>query len=176
MKLHFSSSYDVIKSNGRVPNISIDTLNKNISRKHMIQRISRRFKNPREVVQYLLAQHMYQDNNAIFDPMQAEENFKRWEKNKISMTRIILDDLMENDVAELLAGDPPNIFNHILGGRVHIETAVALHSILRWSETDYFPFQNIGLKIRKLEKFIKFDLNRVTEELENQNETKTALL
>lgn len=171
VKLHFTSKYDIFEYGGRVPNISSDSLNKISARKALILRLCKRFKTNNEMVQYLVSQYAYTDNSALYDPMIAEENFDRWNKNKISMTQIILDDLYEKDVKEIIMGPDPKIFRMIVGGSVNIESATALNNILDFVKEDYFVFNNIAVKIKKLRRFIRFDKERVIKECNIYHET-----
>jgi hypothetical protein len=166
IKLHFTSSYDLFDSGGRVKNANTETLNRNSARKKVIFRLAERFKTYPEVVNYLVAQYAYSDASAIYDVMIADENHKRWQRNKISMSQIIIDDLADLDIEKIIMGTEPPIFRMVAGGTVHIESAAALNNLKNFIHGDYFGFDRLSRTIVKLDRFVKFDKDNVCSQLE----------
>jgi hypothetical protein len=170
-KLHFTTKYDLFKNEGRVPGINSDALNKNGARKHLIMRLAESIGSYRELVNYFVASYAYADNGALYNVMEADENYRLWNKNKMSTTQIIVDDLYGLNIKEIIMGDEPTIFRKVVGGEIHIESAVALNQILHFVGEDYFVFSKIANKIVKLDRFVKFDKEKVCTELELNLET-----
>jgi hypothetical protein len=165
-KLHFTTEkYDIHKSLARVGNINQTTFNKNIPRKRMLERTARKFNKIPDVVEFFVSQYAYGDASSAFDPQQAEDNYERWMKNKISMTQLIIDDLYGKDINQFIMGNSPPILSEVAGGRCHIESAVALNRLKPWVGTDYFVFNDLALKIKKLERFVQFNQRKVETEL-----------
>lgn len=164
LRLHFTSAYDITKYGGKVPGCNMANVNKNPQRKYLIERMARRFVKPNDLVQYVVAQYAYAQGTAIYDPMIADENYTRWEKNRMATTQNMLDDLHQRDIPALISGEPPEILKLVLRGEIRIETAVALNGLLNFNDKDYFGFGEIGGIINKLARFVQFDRERIEKE------------
>jgi len=173
VRLHFTTEgYDIFECKARVPNITADSITKTPQRARMVEHLSRRFDRPSVLMQYLVAQYAYTTTtnaaiSAIHDVMTAEENFALWQRKKLALTQIILDDIHDYYKPSILGGDSPQILSMVAGGSVNIETAVAIQRLKPFLRNDYFAFQGIGVTIRKLNGFIKFNEQRVLSALED---------
>lgn len=160
VNLHFTTKYDIFQYGGKCTVGSISKRSEPI-----IMRLSKRFTLTSDVVQYLVAQHLYGGN--IFERSMADEYYDRWMKFKIASTQIIIDELHERDIDVITMGDAPQIFHLINFGEVGIETAAALNNLTDFATgKNYFLFEKNCRIINKLRRFIKFDEDRVVMELE----------
>jgi hypothetical protein len=171
-KLHFlDKKFDVFANNGRVANVNQTTLQSNKARRAMLNRVMRDHPNPQEMVQFFVAQYAYADNSAIYDSMQSEENYSRWIGRKPSITYQTLELLSDVGYNNLIAGDPPLIFKMIIQDSAWIESAVALNRVKPFLMKHYFAFNDLSGKIVKLGGFVKFDIQKVTQEVEDEEAT-----
>lgn len=171
IKLHFSQkSYDVFQTRGAVRGISYEAFKKKKEAAWFVG-LSRKFNNPKEFVQYLVACAAYGSISDVFDYQTSFDNYALWLKNKQRTTRIILDDLDEiEDLSSLINDTPPKILRMLIADRIHVETAVAINRYKNFVdpllEQDYLIFSREGLRIKKLDRFVKYntdEINRVIQ-------------
>lgn len=167
-KLHFTNKkYDIFESKAAVKNINITTYQSNKARKLLVDRLAKRFKTPGEVLGYIVPQWVYSNGTSLFDMMEAEENYAKWQKFRAGSTHLIVDDLYHYDVKKIIMGSEPEIFKLVLQNKVHIESAIALDKVINFIDlsTDYFVFSQLALTIKKSSGFINFDIEKVKTEL-----------
>lgn len=160
MKLHFTKlEYDVFLNRGYVANCTLESYTKKREKK-WFEMLAKKFDNPQEYIQYLVAQCAYDEISCIFDLNVSMENYKKWKKNKEMLTRLILDDLDRVELTSSVTDYVKDIYRHIISGDINIETAVALnryfHFLGEKPPEDYFVFDDLALKLKKLDKFIKY--------------------
>jgi hypothetical protein len=192
IKLHFTSdTYNLFEHNGHVK-CSLDTFNKR-NDKYLFEKLMKNFSTERECVEYLAANFMRGNSEAVYDVEQGMENYTRYLKNKQSLYRIVENDLgklsllaevekYENPWQEIHYGSGethPVLFQMLQGGNIEHETCVILNHfenfVPSWKKTLGF-FSETAKRIEKSDRFIKFDIQRFNElyyrykeELQNQN-------
>lgn len=172
VKLHFASAkYDIVASMGRAPNITHEHLIKIPQRLRLIEHLGRRFDKPRELLEFLVAQYAYSASEAsamssLYDPMTADENFALWNRKKVSMSQLIIDDLYDRDIKAITSGDQPEILSLVASGAINVESAAALHQMYPFTRRDYFVFQYLGGIIGKLGHWVRFDEARIRRTIE----------
>ena len=176
LKLHFTTKgYDVFESKGRVSNINVTNLEKNKPRFHMLRRVSKRFNTPKELISFFVAQYAYANNSTIYCPMVAEENHEKWIGRKNSITQNIIFQLGGLDLDGIVREDPPEVFKLVMRDTIHIETAVALNKIRPYLQDNYLAFNELAFKIDKLRGFVRFNVEKVIQQLGMENEEATIV-
>lgn len=167
IKLHFTSEkYDVVANRGRIKNCSETAFNeKPISKRFFF--LTKTLSSSQEAAQFFVACFAY--NADIFDSDAASQAFFTWKKNKEMMTQLILDDVEKiGNIHFSLEGDPCKLQQLVAGGHVNIETAVALNKIFGFTANwkNNFAYKQLGIKIEKLNHFVKFNEKKIYEAVE----------
>lgn len=160
LNAHYKTkNYDIFEAKAAVKNCNISTLNSNAARKSLIDRLSRRFKTPAEVMGYLFPQWLYSAGTTLYDYSLAEENYNKWQKFRMNPNYYIHRDLGGWEAQELIMGNEPRILKEVSKGSIAIESAVALQKIKPYIDPnrDYFVFNTLCNTIVKSINFIKFD-------------------
>jgi len=156
LKFHFTvSGYDVFKHRGRTranrmmyeskPGVKI-----------RMEVLGKRFNAPDDAIKFFLACNLY--NVDVFNDVDSNDAYLRWKKRSEMMTQFILDEL--ESIKELSSR---YIAKQVSGGFISYETAVAIArcmDILSEIDEDII-YRKISDKMKKLDKFIKYDENRV---------------
>ena len=174
IKLHFGTkNYDVFESRGAVKGLTSDNF-RNRKGASWFKTLGKKFSNPQEFVQYLVANAAYGNISDIFDLQTSFDNYSKWIKHKQMMTRLILDDLSQYDnLMPKIQGIPPSILNDTIAGKCHIETAVAInryHPFIGSEilDTDYLIFTREALRIKKLDRFVKYNTDEINSEIQSK--------
>lgn len=177
VKLHFTSAkYDIFEHKARVPNITHANLSKIPARLRLIEHLARRFDSPQLLMEFLVAQYAYSASessalSSLYDPMSADENYALWNRKKVAMSQMIIDDLYDRDILAITSGDQPEILSLVASGAINVETAAALQKIYPFTRKDYFVFQYLGGIIEKLGRWVRFDEARITRIIEIPHES-----
>jgi len=167
IKLHFTQkSYDVFATRGAVKGLTPDKFR---ARKESgwFRVLARKFNEPKEFVQFVVACAAYGTTNDVFDLQTSFEHYANWIKNKQKSTRLILDDLDSiDDLTPLITGTPPKIIEWVIAGKLHVETAVAVNRFKPYLSDelftqDYLIFSREALKIKKLDRFVKYNTDEI---------------
>jgi hypothetical protein len=171
IKLHFTTEkYDVFKYRGAVHSCNEEGFRSKRGNGRFVQ-LSHRIQKPQDAVQLFVACFAYDAD--VFNDSECEEALTRWRKHKEMMTHLILEDIEGLDLPNVLQGIPCDLQKAVSGKRVNIETAVALNKKYRFAPKwkNNFVYKRLGLKIEKLEPFIKFNEVKVFEAIsEKENE------
>ena len=167
IKLHFTNpKYDVFENRGYVKNCTPESF-QNRKGKSWFGSLAKRFKEPKDIVQYFVANQAYDGD--IFEPSIAEENYIRWKKHKEMMTYLIREDLEQiDDLRSYLSGEPCKLMKELSGRRINIETAVAINRKLQFADSwkGNFTYPDLWLKIKKLDRFVKFNEQVIFEKID----------
>ena len=173
VKLHFTTEkYDVFEKNGRVTG-SRETFNRR-NDKGIFEKLSRKFTNDQEYIQFLVANFAYGHQNVVYS-IESDDYYSLWVKRKESMSRVFQVDLdtitryMEDynasfeDLYTIENGNPP-LLNMYLGGHITLETMVILQDfddyLSKW-EPLIMLWHDHFLVIRKVKRFVKYDKSKV---------------
>lgn len=174
IKLHFTQKkYDVFVNRGAIRGLNRETFAKKREAK-WFRNISKQFKNPKDFVQACVAQVVYGSINDIYDLDTFNTNYQLWSKNKQRLTYLIKEDLSTIDVPDIISGKPPKILKSTIGGKIHLETAVAINRHFsfitdEFLKKDYLLFADEALKIKKLDRFVKYDTDAIGKILDSIN-------
>ncbi len=171
LRLHYTTkNYDIFKYNAAVKNINQNTLKQSVPRRMLVERLSKRFKSPSQVMGYLFPQWLYSNGQSLYDPSDSEDNYVKWQKFKANPNYYISRELCSYDCDELIMGDEPKILREVSKGNIAIESAIALQKVKPYLDLskDYFVFNTMCNIIVKSTNFIKFDEDSVRMELNHE--------
>lgn len=176
IKLHFTmDSYDVFVNKGAVRGPSEELFNKKGLR-YRFNSLSTQLKSPKEAVEYFVSCYAY--GTDIFNPSDADESYKLWNKHKEMTTQLVIDDIEKLLLPNDIKGYTCRLQSLISGKSINIETGVALNNhykfVDEWIKSN-FVYAELGSKIKKLTKFVKYNEDKVKQFiLENEQETITV--
>lgn len=169
LKLHFTSSYDYFKYNGKV-RVTVDAFD-NRKDKYFFHKISRRYSNE-EFEQFLVANFLHEPGVWIGKLLDEEANtrYVEYQKNIQSLAYTFenqckdLFDMLD-DPNEVLktSGEHPVLLKKALRGEVSIQTVFILNSLLNffpmWRNkiTDTIVWPNYEKLISNYSGFLKFE-------------------
>lgn len=171
LRAHYTNkNYDIFKYEGRISNCTYAVLEKNATRKMLVDRLSKRFKTPGEVMGYLLPQWLYSNGASMYNPSESEDNYTKWQKFKSNPDYYISNDISGLNLQEMIIGESPLILKEVVRGNTMIESAIAINKVTNFLDTskDYFLFSSLCNIIVKSSNFIKFNPQIV--QLEHHNE------
>lgn len=169
LKLHFTSSYDYFKYNGKV-RVTIDSFD-NRKDKYFFHKISRKYSNE-EFEQFLVANFLHNPGVWIGKLLDEEANtrYAEYQKNIQSLSYIFENECkdlfdMLDDPNEILktSGEHPVLLKKALRGEVSLQTIYILNSILNffpmWKNKieDTIVWPNYEKLISNYSGFLKFD-------------------
>ena len=169
LKLHFTSSYDFFKYNGKVK-VTVDAFD-NRRDKYYFHRIARKY-NKEEFTDFLVANFL-EDPGAWIGKLldeEANERYVQYQKNMQSLSYIFEEDcrhLFEsvdnpNDVLKT-SGEHPVLLKKAFRNEVSIQTVYILNQILNfvpvWKQkiVDTIVWPNFENKLNKYSGFIRID-------------------
>lgn len=172
LKLHFTSSYDYFKYNGKVK-VTVDAFD-NRRDKYFFHRIARKY-NKEEFTDFLVANFLEDPGvwiGKLLDE-EANERYVQYQKNMQSLGYIFEEDcrhLFEsvdnpNDVLKT-SGEHPVLLKKAFRNEVSIQTVYILNQILNfvpvWKEkiVDTIVWPNFENKLNKYSGFIRIDLTK----------------
>lgn len=164
IKLHFTTEKFNVFETKRVKNTDYESFSRrvDIGKFHSL---ANKFKNPRECVQYFAANFAYGLNDALYKPLEAEQNLKLWIKRKESITEVFKNDF------EKLQDDfkANNILQKYVAGIVTLESVAILscYSNLIESWKDNPLWESEILRVKKSQRFVKFDPVRIELIMQN---------
>lgn len=162
MKLHFTQdNFNIFETRGQLKG-SLDTFQQ---RKDVLifERWARKY-TAAEYVKLIAANCMYGNPECAYDVVTAEANFLEYQKRRQSITKIFSDDL---DKAGTL--DPQVLAQHLIGGRITIETCVILNEMRGTFAVDLpVVFRDVVRRIRKASGFIRYSRDRIEKTLKEK--------
>lgn len=173
VKLHFTTSYDVFKYNGRV-NCPAAAFNKRNDRK-LFARLAERFNKPKDIIEYYVANFAYGNKNMIYSMDEAEGNHETWLKRKESINyefskqmNFLLRYLEDNgktyqQLFDIETG-VPELLTLYMRGDIYLETLVIIDEYENFLPT-WEPLVLIWgdqLQIlNKVKRFVRFDKDKL---------------
>ena len=173
IKLHFTTEkYDVFEMNGRVSGSRVAFERRND--RGLFEKLAKKFDSDHDLIQFLVANFAYGHTSVVYSN-DSDEYYRLWIKRKESRTQLFTNDLskivnylemnrLKPDVLYSTEEGMPLLLNMYIGGHVTLETMVILQEfedyLSKWEPLimlwhDYF------LTIRKANRFVKFDRNRL---------------
>lgn len=137
LKLHFTTDkFNVFENKGNVRG-SYESFNAR-NDKHLFDKLARKFSTDQELIQFMVAQFVYNNPTFIYGLEQADDNYTEWCKVKQSITKIFQDDLNQlqlevekysytvDQLFNCTLNDFPVIIKLYLGKRIHPQTLAIL--------------------------------------------------
>ena len=191
LKLHFTTDkFNVFENKGHVKG-SYESFNARNDR-HLFEKLGRKFNADKELIQFIVAQFVYNNPNFIYGLEQAEDHYREWIKVKESLTKVFEDDLNEltleaekngyklSELFNCTLNDFPVIIKLYLGKRIHPQTLSILSTmgtpVAELCNNDHIDLL-LGNELRiiyKMAGFIKIQnkekINKIFKEfIENNN-------
>ena len=178
-KLHFTNEkYNVFDYKGSVKGL---TFEKFLEKRdyNVYNAVARKFESEKEAIQFLVANYAYKNNNPIHNIAMAERNISIWNKRKQSISHTFKEDIsiialhlekkkmLKSDLFRIDNGDVPELFKLFIGGKITVETMHILNEmtnyIIDWEPAHSIVWNKEFLIIKKLKKFVKFDIEKLKE-------------
>ena len=166
--LHFTvEKYCIIESRANSKHTTIDRY-VNCREKYIFENIARHIDTPNKALNFFISNIIYTGNDQVYDTVRCWDNYSKWIKEKESLTQLIMDDLV-NFKQDDLFGSPPKLLSKIISGEILPQTCTALNRILpfldRWIQEDHFTFKKRCLMLKKLDPFVKCNLEKIKKDL-----------
>ena len=178
LKLHFTTDkFNVFENKGHVRG-SYETFEAR-NDKHLFDKLGRKFSTDRELIQFITAQFVYNNQNFIYELEQADDNYRQWIKVKESITKVFSDDLNTiqleiekngytfDEIFNCTLNDFPVIIKLYLGKRISPHT-IAILSNMNEAVSMWLNNPNLSLVLEseirilyKMDGFIKYDKEKL---------------
>lgn len=173
IKLHLTTDrYDVFKSNGKVSGTR-STFDKRNDR-FLFEKLGRKFSQPRELIEYFVANIAYGNKNVIYST-DSDEYYETWIKRKESRTYSFNQDLafiqtyLESNHLKFedlfeTHDNIPVLLNLYVGGHISLETMVIIDEfesyLPKWKSLVMLWGDQLRV-LNKIKKFVKFDKDKL---------------
>jgi hypothetical protein len=168
LKLHFTTEkYDVFEYDGRVSARRDSFMKRND--KSLFERIAIKKNNPRDLIDFYVANFANYNLTMLYDQSEAEKFHKKWMKNKESMsynfTRdcLMIERLSKSNPFDSTDG-APQLMNMYLSDQLSVESMSILNDfdgyIDRWTNIS-FLWSTQFRTIKKLSRFVKYDSSKL---------------
>lgn len=182
VRVHFTNErYDVFEKNGRTYGTREAFEKRNDC--GIFEKLAKKFPTDREYIQFLVANFAY-GNRAVVYSAESFEYYQLWQRRKESRTRHFQLELntiinhfevnhLNHERLYSIETGMPELLNLYLGGYVSIETMVILQALDNYLP-DWEPlimlWHDSFLTIRKCEKFVKYDADKIRKVYDNFKE------
>lgn len=187
IKLHFTTEkYDVFEMNGRVSGSRAAFEKRND--RFLFEKLANKFSSDSKLIQYFVANFAYRHPNVIYSG-DSDDYYNTWIKRKESRTQVFTNDLnkivnylsmnrLKSDVLYSIEDGMPLLLNMYIGEHVTLETMVILQNfenyLLKW-EPLIMMWNDQFLTIRKSNRFVKYDSNKLQSIYNNFKEQLSEL-
>ena len=178
LKLHFTKdNYNVFETRGQVKGSEQTFLARND--RYLFERIARTYVDDRTVIQFLVSNFAYGNDNAVYDLAEAENNYIEWQKRKQSLTKVFKDDLSKiifqveknkldpKNVFEFVSGTYPLILKMFIGKQLTTESMFLLNKLVgyldMWDNSSMLLWEDDARRIRKCDGFIKYEPEKLAQ-------------
>ncbi len=166
--LHLTTEkYCIITSRANTKHTSEDRYRAS-REQYIFENIARHIHTPNEALNFFISNFVYSGSDQAFDSLRSWDNYSRWCKEKESMTQLILDDI-DSFKSSDLSGYPPALLSQVISGAKLPQTAVVLNRVTpfldRWIQEDHFTFTKRCIMLKKLDPFVKCNMNKIKESL-----------
>jgi hypothetical protein len=187
LKLHFTSdSYDFFKYNGK-SKVSVDAF-ENRKDKYHFYKLSRRLPNRDELIMFIVANFLNNENLWVGDLLSEESETIYRERQRVIQSlsyifendcKVIFEDCKDPNEVLSSSGDYPRLLTMALRKEISIETITILNAILQflpmWNKkiTDTIRWPIYQRKLAKYSEFLPKDMNRfklILKKVINENQ------
>jgi hypothetical protein len=178
LKLHFTTDkFNVFENRGNVKG-SYETFQARNDR-YIFDKLARKHSTDQELIQFLVANFAYGNDNMIYGIEEAEENLVEWTKRKQSITKVFNDDLnyleLEiqkntltlDQIINFTLNSYPYIIKLYLGKKITLAIMSILNDFLgiipKWKENDsgMLILENDIRRIEKSKGFVKYEQDKI---------------
>jgi len=180
LKLHFTTDkFNVFENKGNVRG-SVETFQARNDR-FLFDKLAKKFSLDKDLIQFIVAQYVYNNPNFIYELEQADDNYTQWIRVKESITRTFQDDLNElllqhekngyskDEIFNCTINDFPVIIKLYLGKRINPQT-ISILSEIDDSIKEWLNNPNLSLVLEneirillKMKGFFKYDRDKITK-------------
>lgn len=177
LKLHFTKDkFNVFENRGNVKGSyqAFDARND----KFLFEKLARKYRTDQEMIQFLVANIAYGNDNIVYGMEEAEEYYIQWTKRKQSLTKTFKDDInllqLESEknnlsldqIINFTLNTYPHIIKLYLGKLINMESICILNDfipmITKWEAHDSsFLLEEDIRRIKKLKGFVKYDREKL---------------
>lgn len=177
LKLHFTKDkFNVFENRGNVKGSyqAFDARND----KFLFEKLARKYRTDQEIIQFLVANIAYGNDNIVYGMEEAEEYYIQWTKRKQSLTKTFKDDLnllqLESEknnlsldqIINFTLNTYPYIIKLYLGKLISMESICILNDfipmITKWEvEPTALILEEDIRRIKKLKGFVKYDREKL---------------
>lgn len=177
LKLHFTKDkFNVFENRGNVKGSyqAFDARND----KFLFEKLARKYRTDQEIIQFLVANIAYGNDNIVYGMEEAEEYYIQWTKRKQSLTKTFKDDLnllqLESEknnlsldqIINFTLNTYPCIIKLYLGKLISMESICILNDfipmITKWEvEPTALILEEDIRRIKKLKGFVKYDREKL---------------
>ena len=177
LKLHFTKDkFNVFENRGNVKGSyqAFDARND----KFLFEKLARKYRTDQEMIQFLVANIAYGNDNIVYGMEEAEEYYIQWTKRKQSLTKTFKDDLnllqLESEknnlsldqIINFTLNTYPYIIKLYLGKLISMESICILNDfipmITKWeAEPTALILEEDIRRIKKLKGFVKYDREKL---------------
>jgi hypothetical protein len=180
LKLHFTTDkFNVFENKGNVRG-SFETFQARNDR-HIFDKLARKFATDQELIQWMVAQFVYNNHNFIYNIAEGDANYIEWVRVKESITKVFADDLNQlqlehekhghilQELINCTLNDFPIIIKLYLGKRIHPHT-IAILSNMSDEVSAWLNNKNLALVLEaeirvlyKMHGFFKYDKKKLSK-------------
>ena len=177
LKLHFNKqSFNVFQNRGNIKGSYAAFESRND--KYLFEKLAKKFVSDKDLIQFLVANLAYGNDNIVYALEEAEEYYIQWMKRKQSITKSFFDDLNTiqfeaeknnynlDQIINFTLNTYPVIIKLYLGKKISMESIYILNDFIpmvqKWKqEPSMMVIENDILRIEKLKGFVKYDRNKI---------------
>jgi len=173
IKLHMTTDrYNVFESNGRVSGTRVTFEKRND--KFLFEKLGHKFSQPRELIEYFVANFAYGNKNVIYSS-ESDEYYDTWNKRKESRTYIfkqqleylksyLEDNNLSYESLFEIHNNVPELLKLYVGGHIHLETMVIIDEVEnflpKWKSLVMVWGDQLRI-LNKIKKFVKYDKDKL---------------
>jgi len=177
LKLHFNKqSFNVFQNRGNIKGSYAAFESRND--KYLFEKLAKKFVSDKDLIQFLVANLAYGNDNIVYALEEAEEYYIQWMKRKQSITKSFFDDLNTiqfeaeknnynlDQIINFTLNTYPVIIKLYLGKKISMESIYILNDFIpmvqKWKqEPSMMVIENDILRIEKLKGFVKYDRSKI---------------
>jgi len=177
LKLHFNKqSFNVFQNRGNIKGSYAAFESRND--KYLFEKLAKKFVSDKDLIQFLVANLAYGNDNIVYALEEAEEYYIQWMKRKQSITKSFFDDLNTiqfeaeknnynlDQIINFTLNTYPVIIKLYLGKKISMESINILNDFIpmvqKWKqEPSMMVIENDILRIEKLKGFVKYDRSKI---------------
>lgn len=157
--MHFTTTYDIFKYNGKCPRTDIESFNK-IRGNHMYETYARHFVSAKEAGKLCLANFAYRDPKWLYEgyPL-AQECLLEWQKTMANINMIVEKDirtLPPNPFVKTPKGNTPPVLQLYYANKISPETCILLDCSIPYIDRLHGELDSDPVAVQALTRLTKY--------------------